>query len=388
MLLGQKIRLFPTPEQEEYFLQAVGIKRFVWNCCLAEWVDAYNRGYKPDETYIRFFYKVLKEKNPWICDVSARASRVAVDDLLLAFQRFFKKQAKHPQFKKRGDNDRFSIREKEKFSVDGRKLRIEKLKTKIKLQQVPRFDGVQKQVTISTRAGKWFASILTDTAENPFIYKFPTENQGTGIDLGISCMAALSDGTRFEANQPLKKKLDKLAKLQKVLTRKKKGSNRRKAAKLKVAKLHYYVTCKRLAELHEFTDYITKTYNLIVIEDLNIAGMVKNHCLARAISDVGMYELRRQLEYKAKFRGCKLIFADRFFPSSKTCSDCGLKKDVLSLAERTFVCENGCIPINRDVNAAKNLLNYGHDTIERDQKWTEEASSQLAVDNVNKVNGC
>jgi len=377
MLLGQVIKLFPTTEQEQYFLKAVGIKRFVWNCCLDAWNDAYKRGYKPDETYIRFFYKLLKEKNPWICDVSARVSRGAIDDLLLAFQRFFKKQAEYPQFKKRGNNDRFSIREKEKFNVNGRNLRIEKLKTKIKLQQIPRFDGVQKQVTISTRAGKWFASILTDTAGNPFIHKFPTENQGTGIDLGISCMAALSNGQIFEANQPLKKKLNKLAKLQKALARKKKRSNRRKIAKLKVAKLHYYVTCKRLAVLHEFTDYITKTYNLIVIENLNIAGMVKNHCLARAISDVGMHELRRQLEYKSKFRGCELIIANRFFPSSKTCSQCGLKKDVLSLADRTFVCENGCEPIDRDINAAKNLLTYGRHTIEGDFNRTKELNGHV-----------
>ena len=368
MLLGQKIKLFPTVKQEEYFQQAVGIKRFVWNQCLAEWNNAYEHGYKPDETYLRFFYKLLKERNPWISDVSARVSRGAVDDLLLAFQRFFKKQAKYPQFKKRGVNDRFSIREKEKFSINGRKLRIEKLKTKIKMRQKPRFEGLQKQVTISTRAGKWFASILTDTPDNPFSHKFPAESQGIGIDLGVSALAALSDGQIFKANQPLKKKLNKLAKLQKILARKKKGSNRRKAVKLKVAKLHYYVTCKRLAILHEFTDYITRTYKLIVIEDLNVAGMVKNHHLARAISDVGMSELRRQLEYKSKFRGCDLIIADRWFASSKICSQCGLKKDTLSLAERTFVCSNDCISLNRDVNAAKNLLTYGRDWIERDQK--------------------
>ena len=374
MLLGQKIELRVNVEQEGYFLKSVGIKRFVWNHCLAAWNNAYEHGYKPDETYIRFFYKLLKEKNPWICDVSARVSRGAVDDLLLAFQRFFKKQAKYPRFKKRGINDSFSIREKEKFSIDGRKLKIERLKSKIKMRQKPRFEGLQKQVTISTRAGKWFASILTDTGINPFVHKFPAENQGTGIDLGIKVLAALSDGQIFEANQPLKKKLNKLAKLQKALAKKKKGSNRRKVAKLKVAKLHYYVACKRLAVLHEFTDYVTRTYRLIVIEDLNISGMVKNHCLARAVSDVGMHELRRQLEYKSKLRGCELIVADRWFASSKICSQCGLKKDVLGLAERTFVCANNCISLDRDRNAAKNLLTYGRHTIEGVPKRTPELS--------------
>ena len=375
MLFGQKIELRPTDEQEEYFLQAVGIRRFVWNCCLAEWNDAYIRGYRPDETYIRFFYKLLKEKNPWICNVSARVSRGAVDDLLLAFQRFFKKQAKHPQFKKRGQRDSFSIREKEKFSIDGRKLKIEKLNSKIKLRQIPRFEGLQKQVTISKTGCKWFASILTDTGKNPFINKIPAESQGgIGIDLGVKSFAALSDGTIYEANQPLKKKLKKLAKLQRSLARKQKWSNRWYKVKKKITKLYYYVTCKRQVVLHEFTDFITKTYKLIVIEDLNISGMVKNHCLARAISDVGMHELRRQLEYKSKFRECKLIIVDRWFPSSKKCSYCGTIKQDLTLSDRVYHCANGCAPIDRDLNAARNLLNYGRHWIEGDLNRTQELS--------------
>jgi len=374
MLLGQKIELRLDAKQEECFLKSVGVRRFVYNHCLAAWNDAYKRGYRPDQTYIRFFYKCLRERNPWINEVSARIGKIAVDDLLLAFQRFFRKQAKYPQFKKRGVRDSFSIREKEKFSIDGRKLKIEKLKSKIKMRQKVRFEGVQKQITISRKAGRWFASILIDTYNNPFSHKFPTESQGVGIDLGVSVLAALSDGQIFEANQPLKKKLKKLAKLQRVLAKKKIGSNRRRAIKLKVARLHYYITCKRSAILNEFTDYITRTYKLIVIEDLNISGMVKNRHLARAISDVGMSELRRQLEYKSKFRGCDLVIADRWFASSKTCSQCGLKKDVLNLSERTFVCTNGCTLINRDENAAKNLLNYGRHRIEGVPKRTQELS--------------
>ena len=377
MFLGQKIELRPNAEQEEYFLKAVGIKRFVYNHCLAEWNDSYKSGYKPDETYIRFFYKCLRERNPWIAEVSARIGRGAVDDLLLAFKRFFKKQGGHPQFKKRDVHDSFAIREKEKFNIDIRKLKIEKLNSKIKMRQRLRFKGVPKQVTISKTGGKWFASFLIDIDENPFINKIPTENQGVGIDIGIKSLAALSDGTIYEANQPLKKKLKKLAKLQKKLARKQKGSNRREKIKKKIAKLHYYISCKRKAILHEFTDYITRNYNLIVIEDLNVSGMLKNHNLARAIADVGFYEMRRQLEYKAKFRHCKLIIADRFFPSSKICSQCGLKKENLTLADRIFICENGCPPIDRDINSAKNLLKYGRDRIEQDLKRTQELNGYV-----------
>lgn len=373
MLLGNRIELRPNAEQEEYFLQSVGVKRFMWNHCLDAWNDAYKRGYKPDETYIRFFYKCLKERNPWINEVSARIGRGAVDDLLLAFKRFFKKQTKHPKFKKRGQHDNFAIREKEKFSVDGRKLKIEKLSSKIKMRQKPRFEGVKKQITISKMGGKWFASILTDTSDNPFVDKIPAENQGgIGIDIGIKNFAALSDGTVYEANQPLKKKLKKLAKLQKSLARKQKWSNRWRRVKNKIAKLYYYITCKRRAVLHEFTDFITKTYNWIVIEDLNVSGMSRNHNLARAILDVGMHEMKRQFGYKSRFRKCLLILADRWFASSKLCSQCGLKKDNLSLADRMFICDNGCKPIDRDFNAAKNLLNYGRDWIERDLNRTQE----------------
>ena len=375
MLLGHKIEIRPTAEQKEYFLKSVGVKRFAFNHCLAAWNDAYKRGYKPDETYIRFFYKCLRERNPWIDEVSARIGRGAVDDLLLAFQRFFKKQAKHPQFKKRGQHNSFSIREQEKFSVDGRNLKIEKLKTKIKMRQKPRFDGLQKQATISRKGGKWFASILTDTSENPFIDKIPAENQGgIGIDMGIKYFAALSNGTIYEANQPLKKKLKKLAKLQRSLARKQKWSNRWYEIKNKIAKLYYYITCKRQAVLHEFTDFITRTYKLIIIEDLNISGMIKNHHLARAISDVGMSELRRQLEYKSKFRECELIVADRWFASSKICSQCGAIKHDLTLSDRVFHCVNGCEPIDRDVNSGKNLLNYGRHWIEGVPKRAQELS--------------
>jgi putative transposase len=372
MLLGHKIELRPNALQEEYFLKSVGIKRFVYNQCLAEWNSAYKHGYKPDETYIKFFYKCLKERNSWINEVSSRAGRGAVDDLLMAFQRFFRKQAEEPQFKKRGQDDSFALREKEKFNIDGRKLKLEKLNSNIKMRQKPRFDGVHKQVTIRCKSGKWFASILTDTYENPFIGKIPTENQGVGIDAGIKSFAALSDGTIYEPNQPLKKKLNKLARLQRSLFRKQRFSNRWYKVKRKISKLYYYVTCKRQAVLHEFTDFITRTYNLITIEDLNVSGMLKNHRLARALSDVGIYEMRRMLEYKSKFRECLLIIADRWFASSKICSQCGLKKNNLKLSDRVFVCENGCKPINRDWNAAKNLLTYGHDWIERDLKRTSE----------------
>jgi len=362
LLLAHKIELRPNKSQADFLAQSVGINRFAWNHCLAEWNWAYKQGFKPDKKYMLFYLKCLKERFTWINLVSSRASRVAVDDLYDAFQRFFKGQTKHPRFKKKSNGGSFAYREKQKFDISGRKLRIEKLKTRIPMREAVRFDGEHRQCTISKIAGKWFASILVKIPANPFTNKMPSsESQAVGIDLGIKEMAVLSDGTVFPASQSLKKKLKKLAKLQKRLARKVRGSNRYKRLLLKIQKLHYYVTCKRTAITHEFTDYITRTFKTIKIEDLNVNGIVKNHKLARAVSDVGFGEIRRQLEYKAELRGCEVVVVDRWFPSSKLCSRCGTIKKDLTLADRIYKCECGN-EIDRDLNASLNILNWksGH----------------------------
>jgi len=357
MFLAHKIEIRPTKIQEQHFFQSVGIKRFIWNKCLSEWNRAYELGLKPDKDYILFYLKCLKEKYFWIKNVSSRVSRNVVDDLIIAFERFFKKKSKHPTFKKRGVKDSFSIREKEKFSVNGRKLKIEKLKTLIKMREIVRFKGINKHVTISYRAKKWFASILVEMKYNPFLSKIPSNDNQVGVDLGIKEMAVLSNETIFPSNQPLKKKLKKLAKLQKSFAKKQKGSNRWKKFKVKIQKLHYKIACQRKAIIHQLTDHLTRNFKHIVIEDLNISGMVKNHKLARAISDVGMYEIKNQLGYKSKLRNCTLTIANRFFPSSKLCSKCGIKKTDLTLKDRIFNCVCG-FSIDRDLNAAINLKNY------------------------------
>jgi len=269
----------------------------------------------------------------------------------------FKSKSKHPKFKKRGIKDSFSLREKQKFHVEDRDLRIEKLKTLIKMRQQVRFEGECKQCTISKKAGKWFASILIKLKTNPFTHKVPSENQ-VGIDLGIKEMAVLSNGEVFPANQQLKKKLKKLAKLQRRLARKVKGSNRFRILKLKIQKLYYYISCKRKAIIHEFTDYITKTFKRIVIEDLKVSKMLENKQLARSLSDVSFHEMRRQLEYKSKWRNCELIIANQWFPSSKLCSNCGNKKKDLHLSDRIYRCDKCKFEIDRDLNASINLLNY------------------------------
>lgn len=330
----------------------------------------------------------LKSEFSWIADVSARVSRSAIEDLDNAFKKLFKKKSKYPKFKKRGDRDSFSIREKEKFDINGRFLRIEKLKIKIKTRNELRFDSRPKQVTISYKAGKWFASIMAELLDDIPNETF-TRKPSVGVDLGVSKLAVLSDGIVFEANQPLKKKLKKLKLLQRRFSRKQKGSNNGKRLKLKISKLHYYIYCKRQAITHELTSYLVKNYFGIVIEDLNVSGMVKNRKLARAVSDVGFYEIRRQLEYKSKLYGNDLIIADRWFPSTKMYSSCGKKQDI-GLSNRRYECSCG-LSIDRDLNAAINLnkvaTDFG-DTLNDFKSSVSPDLSGLNVDGSNIVSIC
>lgn len=374
ILLAHKIELRPTSTQEQFLDRSAGCKRFVWNRCLAEWNDAYKRGFKPDKGYMLFYYKCLREKYPWLHDVSMNNNRLAVYDLVDTWIDCFKGRCKPPRFKKKGQRDSFAVRQSDKFKADGRLLKIEKLKSRILMRQKVRFDGQCRQATMSKTAGKWFVSILVKIPANPFTHKMPSENQ-VGIDIGVRKMAVLSDGTVFPANQVLKKYLNKLVKLQKQLSKKVRGSNRYKEMNHRIAKLHYHIKCKRIAVAHEFTDYVASNYKRIVLEDLNISGMVKNKKLARCINDVGMFEIRRQLEYKAKLRGCELIFIDRFFPSSKTCSKCGFIHKDLGSSE-TYLCPDCGHFQDRDLNAAINILNHGVDTLEPTEKRTQE--SQVA----------
>jgi putative transposase len=318
MLLAHKIELRPTPEQAIYLDKACGSKRHCYNQLLAHFSKPENKWSKT--AAYQYYIKVIRQKFQWYSEVSSRVTRNAIDDLDNAFSHFFrriklKQKAGFPRFKKKDINDSFALRESAKFDVIGRELRLEKLKTKIEMRQSLRFQGVTKQVTISKRAGKYFASILVETED----YN-PNDNDrqaSVGVDFGIKELAVLSTGTVFAANQKLKANLKKLAKLQRNLAKKIKGSNHRAKAKLTVAKLHFRIAKQRQALLHELSDYLTKTFSVITIEDLNVKGMVKNRKLSRAISDAGFGYLRQMIKYKAHLRNCIIVIANRFFPSSK-----------------------------------------------------------------------
>ncbi len=373
ILLAHKIEIRPNQEQEEYLLGAVGSRRFAYNHLVAY----YNEQKKLTKTVSVKLIKELRAKYEWLEDFSTRVIRNCVDDIDKAIKRAWSPQtliernraiAKAstpkqklkafnlgmPQFAKKGINESFSIREKEKITLKDRKFKVEKMPFYIKMRNKIRFSGVVKQVTISMQGGKWFASFLIETTDKHEEEQKPRLDS-VGVDVGIKELATLSNGVVFPKSQPLKKQLKKLRQLQKKLSRQVRYSNGYEITKAKVTKLHYFVSQKRKATVHELTDYLVKTFDRVAIEDLNVKGMIKNRKLAKAISDVGFGMFREILTYKCKLYGVKLVLVDRFFPSSKTCSKCGMKRDNLKLSDRIYICNSCNLVIDRDLNASLNI---------------------------------
>lgn len=212
-----------------------------------------------------------------------------------------------------------------------------------------------KRMTISYQEGRWFASLLVEREGSPKRASFPRGR--VGCDLGVRALVTLSDGTVIENPRFLQRSLRRLAKAQHKLARCKKGSRRRALQKARVAKLYARVVHQRADAIHKLTTWLVSTHSSLVIEDLNVSGMGKNHALAEAIADASFGEFRRQVEYKAERTGCEIVVANRWFPSSRTCSRCGHVQPI-SLAERTYVCSECGLVMDRDLNAAINLCNY------------------------------
>ena len=373
VLLAHKIELRPNQEQAEYLLGAMGSRRFAYNHLVAY----YNEHKKLTKTISVKIIKELRSKYEWLQELSTRVIRNTVDDIDKAIKKAWNPQTVAqrtkaiekavtpiqkvkayslgmPKFAKKGVNESFSIREKEKITVKDRKFKIEKMPFYIKMRNKLRFNGVVKQVTISMQGGKFFASFLIETTDKHEEEQKPRLDS-VGVDVGIKELATLSNGVVFPKSQPLKKQLKRLRQLQKKLSRQVRNSSNYNKTKLKITKLHYFVTQKRKSVIHELTDYLVKNFNRVAIEDLNVSGMLRNHKLAKAISDVGFGMFREILTYKCKLYGLNLVLVDRFFPSSKTCSKCGTKKDDLKLSDRIYTCNSCDLVIDRDLNASLNI---------------------------------
>lgn len=360
MIFSHKIQINTTYKHAEFFKRACGTARYTWNWAVAECQKAYaETGKKPDIGELKKRWNA--EKPEWVYESPKDANQRPFSQLQKAFSAAFnrlKSGKKHnqvgfPRFRKKWSTDSFYL-SNDKVKVNGDKLRIPLLGW-VRMQERLRLRGKLMSVTVSTTAGKWFASF---SVEGDFsLPSAPAEI--VGVDLGCKEAAVLSTGEHFVGPKPLKKKMKKLRRLSKALSRKKNGSNRREKAKRALAKLHYRISNIRKDFQHKLTTKICHENQVVVLEDLNVAGMVKNKRLSKAIMDVGFREIRRQIEYKVKRYGGKVVIADRFYPSSKTCNCCGYVKDSLTLSERVFRCEKCGLEIDRDLNAALNLRTLG-----------------------------
>ena len=362
MIISHKIRLDPNHKQATYLAKAAGTARFAYNWALAEWQSQYaawkndNSQPKPNQMLLRRQLNAVKrEQFPWMLEVTKNAPQMAIIQLGQAFNNFFAGRAQYPQFKKKGKSrDSFTLTN-DQFSLDACRIRIPNLGL-VRMRETLRFSGKILSATVSRTADQWFASITVDTTSN---HPPPAENQGAvGIDLGISALATLSTGEKVAGAKPYKALLSHLQRLSRSLSHKVKGSANRHKAKQKLAKLHARIANIRQDSLHQLTTDLTRRFHTLGIEDLNVSGMVKNRHLSRAISDMGFFEFRRQLDYKATMRGGVVVVADRFFASSKTCAACGEKVEKLPLSIREWTCPVCGAVHDRDINAANNLEKY------------------------------
>lgn len=382
---AHSIKLNPTPKQSKLFAQACGVKRKSFNWALVEWEKWFKDGLKPSAySLIKHQNSIKKSEMPCFLDVSKTASQYAIHDLQKAWDNYFKKLkdgsiAKEkntfikkygvigneeklknfgkPKFKKKGKSiDSFlAVENQLQFKQADYKIHIPRV-GKVRCFENFRFTGKVNNVTVKRIANDWFAVINVNTLTSlPLV----SENQTTiGIDVGISNMMVCSDGTIYKNPKALKSNLKGLKRAQRSLSRKVIGSNNRHKQSMVVATKHQRICNIRSNAIHQATTDIIKKGKRIVIEDLNVMGMLKNHKLSQALLDVSFGEIIRQLTYKASWAGLEIVKANRFFPSSKICSNCGCKKERLGLNERIYKCEKCNLILNRDLNAALNLAKY------------------------------
>jgi putative transposase len=366
LLLGFKTELKINKSQRILLAQHAGVARHAWNWGHKLCLDILENNKNNPEDKIKFptaidlhkwLVALVKPEKQWYYESSKCAPQYALRYLSDAWKACFNKKKGRPKFKKKGRNDSFTLDGSIKIEHFKISLpRIGWLKTYERLPQ----GIIPKSVTISRQADSWFVS-----------FKIETETQITtkkvdivGVDLGIKSLATLSTREVFEGAKSYRKLEKKLAKLQRIVSRRELKSNNWHKAQLKVARLHKRIADIRKDTLHKLTTYLTKNHGQIVIEDLNVSGLLANHKLAKSIADMGFFEFRRQLDYKCLLYGSKLIVVDRFFPSSKLCSNCGVKKESLSLEERIYQCDNCSLVIDRDLNASYNLAQIGRATTE------------------------
>ena len=379
MLEAVKVALDPTPTQERLLLSHAGAARFAFNAGLAHVKEALDASEKPEWSYyslVRWWNSskdalaVDADGVPWWRENSKEAANTGLRSLAAALSNWSKsrrgarkgRRVGFPKFKAKDQAvPRFAYTTGSFGLIEGdpKALKLPRIGRVHCMENVAeRVDGARVlRMTVSRRAGRWYAA-LTVERDTPVAVCAP-KGGAVGIDLGVKTLATLSDGTVIENPRCLAASERRLKRAQKALSHKVKGSRRRAKARAKVARIHAHVANQRQDAMHKATTWLANTYSHISIEDLNAAGMVKNHHLAKAVSDAAFGEFRRQLEYKTARTGATLHVIDRWYPSSKTCSRCGRVKAKLSLAERVYTCDGCGLVMDRDLNAAVNILVAG-----------------------------
>jgi putative transposase len=358
VIRAHKIALKLNNKQKTHLAKACGVARFSYNWGLAEWMKAYAAGEKVNEMALRRkLNSIKKEQFPWMQEVSKCAPQMAIKELGKAFVNFFEKRAGYPKFKKKGHHDSFTL-SNDHFRVIQKKVRIPHLGM-IKMREDLRFEGKPLWATLSRHSDRWFISISVELPEPTHAKVYPLKiTEPVGVDLGIKTIATLSTGKSIANPNALETRLKKLKTASKALSRKKQGSKNRLKAKRMLSRLHKKIVDVRIDAIHKFTTDLSQKFDVICLEDLNVKGMTRNKHLSRRLSDSSFGEIRRQLEYKTKETGGRVLFVPRFYPSSKLCSQCLEKNESLTLADRQWTCAVCGASHDRDINAAINIKKY------------------------------
>lgn len=355
-----RFRFYPTPRQERHLARAFGSARWAWNFALGE----ISRGWSERQESLstidlsRKVTELKRTERPWLRDVASTVVTQSLRDLDRAYRNFFQKRARYPRFKKRrmAQSIRYQLdpRQKDTF-VAGERLVLPKLGSlRLVWSRVP----VGRPLMVTVRrdpVGRYFVTFAIEEGIEPL----PPSDSAVGIDLGLHHAATLSDGRKLEAPRPLRSRIRRVQHLGRIVSRRKRGSNRREQARARLARAHARVRDSRNDWHHKVTTSLVRENQTLVVEDLNVSGMLRNRSLARSLADTAFSEFVRQLEYKALWYGRTLVKVDRFYPSSKRCSVCGLVLEALGLGERQWTCPDCGVRHDRDLNAARNLLEEG-----------------------------
>ena len=371
MLRAVKIRLYPNATQATQINRLLGCYRVVYNQCLARKIKSYeeNKVSENRNTLSHFIHhELLKDDNfVWLREQNTKVLKQALIDMLNAYKNFFERHTGYPKFKSKKDKKqscRFELGSISKKNIyTNYKLSLANIKN-VKFRCSKKYAeylqkhkaNIRQATLIKLPCGEYYLSILID---GDLTHKVKESHHIIGIDLGIKDFVVTSDGEVFENFHFNKSKSKKLIRLQKQLSRKQNGSSNRNKARIKLAKAYKRITDKKQYYLHQVSNYLIDENQVICMEDLNVSGMLRNHILAGSIQEMSFYEFKRMLEYKANWYGRKLIFVDRFYPSSKTCNHCGYVNKKLKLSDRQWICPDCGEIIERDYNAALNIRDEG-----------------------------